>query len=137
MGQEEEKIKEINQLTPREQEVAELIAWGASKKEIAHHLNVSVHTVESHTVNIYDKIGCDKATEISAWWFCTRFGISFSLAPSICRLIATCLLALFVSTNVVVHNANTLARRANRTSQTSRTGRRTRREREYILNLTV
>lgn len=137
MGQKEEKAREINELTPREREVAELIAWGACKKEIARHLCISVHTVENHTRNIYEKVGLSKANELSAWWFCTRFNISFTLAPTICRIIAMCLLSLFVSTNVVVHNTNTLARRANRTSQARRGGRRSRREKEYILNLTA
>lgn len=68
-------------LTTRETEIAELFAWGASKKEVANHLNVSERTVENHARNIYEKTGCGKVNELSAWWFCTRFNISFDLSP--------------------------------------------------------
>ena len=47
----------IAKLTPREYEVAELLAWGASKKEIASHLYISVRTVENHTKHIFEKTG--------------------------------------------------------------------------------
>lgn len=134
MGQEETTIKKINQLTPREREVTELIAWGSSKKEVAEHLLISERTVENHSRNIYEKTGCQKANELSAWWFCNKFGISFSLAPSICRLCAMCLLSLFVSTNVLVYNNDTQARRVRCSrTQTSRTARRSRRGKELTL----
>ena len=54
---------------------------GASKKEIAAQLFISTRTVEATARNIYEKVGCQKASELSAWWFCTRFGISFDLSP--------------------------------------------------------
>lgn len=71
----------IAKLTTRESEIAELFAWGASKKEVANHLNVSERTIENHARNIYVKIGCGKVNELSAWWFCTKFNISFDLSP--------------------------------------------------------
>ena len=64
------------ELTKRESEIAELFAWGASKKDIANRLYISERTVENHTRNIYDKTGCSKVNELSAWWFCTKFHIS-------------------------------------------------------------
>ena len=42
-------------LTPREQEVLDLIATGATDKEIAEHLSLSLHTVKSHVRNILSK----------------------------------------------------------------------------------
>lgn len=69
------------ELTRRESEIAELFAWGASKKEIAEHLFISERTVENHARNIYEKTGCAKVNELSAWWFCVNFNISFSLSP--------------------------------------------------------
>lgn len=82
-------------LTSRECEIAELYAWGAAKKEIASHLFISERTVENHVRNIYEKVGCQKANELSAWWFCTRFNISFTLSPLASRLIAISLLVIF------------------------------------------
>ena len=69
------------ELTKREAEISELIAWGASKKEIADQLCLSERTVENHTRNIYGKLEINKANELSAWWFCTHFHISFNLSP--------------------------------------------------------
>jgi DNA-binding CsgD family transcriptional regulator len=44
-------------LSPREKEVARLIAEGYSDKEIARALQIGVRTVETHCSNIYDKLG--------------------------------------------------------------------------------
>ena len=44
-------------LTPREIEVLQQVASGATNKEIAAHLGVAVSTVERHLVNLYTKIG--------------------------------------------------------------------------------
>lgn len=71
----------LNKLTNREIQIAELFAWGASKKDVANHLFVSERTVENHARNIYEKTGCGKVNELSAWWFCTKFNISFDLSP--------------------------------------------------------
>jgi DNA-binding CsgD family transcriptional regulator len=68
-------------LTPRETEVAELLAWGAAKKEVSDRLFISTRTVENTARNIYAKIGIQKATELCVWWFCTHFGVSFELSP--------------------------------------------------------
>lgn len=72
---------EVAELTKRESEIAELFAWGASKKDVANRLFISERTVENHARNIYAKIGCQKINELCAWWFCTTFHISFDLSP--------------------------------------------------------
>jgi len=48
--------KEIVALTQREQKVLSLVAEGASDKEIAEQLSVSLHTVKSHMRNILAKL---------------------------------------------------------------------------------
>lgn len=88
-------------LTRRERQVAELVAWGSSKKEIPGLLQrlyggreISVHTVENTVHNVMEKTGLTKSTELSAWWFCETYGISPEEAP-IARLRKT-LLAVFL-----------------------------------------
>ena len=44
-------------LTPRQRQVAELLAAGESRKEIAASLGVSVWTVGFHVVNVRHKLG--------------------------------------------------------------------------------
>lgn len=92
-------------LTRREQDVAELLAWGASKKEVSVHLFISERTVENHTRNIYDKTGCTKVNELSAWWFCNRFHIPLSLSPLARKIVASVVLAIYVlgATNDLTH----------------------------------
>lgn len=54
-------------LTDRERQVLRLIAGGASAKEIAAALGVSVATAQRHTANIYAKIGARGRVEAAAW----------------------------------------------------------------------
>lgn len=68
-------------LTEKEKIISEFIAWGASKKEIADKLNVSVRTVENHSRNIFEKINIQKSTELSVYWFCMNYNVSVQNAP--------------------------------------------------------
>ena len=43
-------------LTTREREILQLIAEGKSNKEVANHLNLSLHTVETHRTHILQKL---------------------------------------------------------------------------------
>ena len=54
-------------LTPREREVAGLIAQGHSNRAAAAALVVSERTVESHVANILSKLGLTSRTQIVAW----------------------------------------------------------------------
>jgi DNA-binding CsgD family transcriptional regulator len=44
-------------LTPREQEVLELVAEGLSNRQVAMRLGISEHTVKFHVASIYGKLG--------------------------------------------------------------------------------
>ncbi|MDR3188094.1 MAG: helix-turn-helix transcriptional regulator [Prevotellaceae bacterium] len=92
-------------LTPRECQIAELLAWGAAKKEVADRLHISTRTVENIAKNIYEKINIQKATELSVWWFCTRCGVSFSISP-IKRVLISSILLLFFAGGEVIGNSN-------------------------------
>ncbi|MGL5914108.1 MAG: response regulator transcription factor [Bacteroidales bacterium] len=110
------------QLTKRESEIAELFAWGLSKKEIAGRLHRSARTVENHARNIYEKTGVTKVNELSAWWFCTNFNISFDLSP-LKRTLVSIALLLTISPQMFADSQSiirTRARRAARTVQYSR-----------------
>jgi len=111
-------------LTKRESEIAELFAWGAAKKEVADKLFISEHTVENHARNIYEKIGCNKVNELSAWWFCTHFNISFDLSPLKQRIIAFAM--LFIITPQILSTNDNIVRvfRARTATRTCRTVKR-------------
>jgi DNA-binding CsgD family transcriptional regulator len=83
-------------LTKRETQVAELLAWGAAKKEAADQLHISTRTVENIARNIYEKVDIQKATELCVWWFCTHCGVSFDLSPVKRKLISIALLLIFI-----------------------------------------
>ena len=53
-------------LTPREQEVLELLAAGLTNREIAEQLVISPQTVKKHTGGIYGKLGVRSRTEAAA-----------------------------------------------------------------------
>ncbi len=95
-------------LTKREAEIAELLAWGATKKDVANRLFVSERTIENHTRSIYEKTGVTKINELSAWWFCTTFHISFDLSPLTRSTIATFMLLLVLFQMTV--NADSIIR---------------------------
>ena len=46
----------LEELTPREHEVMELVAAGKSNKEMATALGVSAKTVEAHRAKVMDKM---------------------------------------------------------------------------------
>jgi DNA-binding NarL/FixJ family response regulator len=51
-------------LTAREKEVLQLLAEGKTNKEVAHLLDVSPYTVESHRTNLMQKLGIHNTAEI-------------------------------------------------------------------------
>jgi DNA-binding CsgD family transcriptional regulator len=56
--------REAQQLTPQERRIARLAATGASNKDIATHLTVSVRTVRAHLEHIYAKVGIHSRREL-------------------------------------------------------------------------
>ena len=58
---------ELDQLTPREREVLQLIARGYMYKEIAARLHLSVKTVESHVSSVLRKLQLSTRHELARW----------------------------------------------------------------------
>ncbi|PNY79720.1 response regulator [Deinococcus koreensis] len=52
----------LETLTPREQEVLELVGEGLSNKRVAAQLGVSDQTVKAHLLRVFDKLGVDSRT---------------------------------------------------------------------------
>lgn len=76
------------ELTNREMQVAKLLAWGASKKEVPYLLSpkkgklpISVHTVENITRNIYEKTETQKISELCVWYHCKYNKVDIGLSP--------------------------------------------------------
>jgi len=51
-------------LTPRERQIVRLIAEGRSSKEIAHRLQISVKTVDTHRSNLMRKLQLHSASKL-------------------------------------------------------------------------
>jgi predicted ATPase/DNA-binding SARP family transcriptional activator/DNA-binding CsgD family transcriptional regulator len=54
-------------LTPREEEVATLVARGLTNREIASELSISEHTVATHVTKILKRLGLNSRSRLSAW----------------------------------------------------------------------
>jgi DNA-binding NarL/FixJ family response regulator len=59
--------EELDELTPREREVLQLIARGYMYKEIAARLSLSVKTVESHVSSVLRKLQLSSRHELTRW----------------------------------------------------------------------
>lgn len=103
-------------LTKRQKQFIELIAWGASYKEVADFCRVARSTVDNTLREAKERIGLSKVAELSAWWFCTNYNISFDLSPIAKRYIATVCVCLFVFGEIVItSDATCIIRRTRRT----------------------
>jgi DNA-binding CsgD family transcriptional regulator len=81
-------------LTRSEFEIAQRIALGQSKKEVAYYTHRSVYTVETTVKNIYSKLGFNKVSDLVLWYCGQHFGISLQITELKKKIIATCLLLL-------------------------------------------
>lgn len=54
-------------LTPREHQIAELVARGAANKEIADRLHIEERTVKAHVSNIFPKVGVSNRVQLASY----------------------------------------------------------------------
>jgi len=66
------RLRGLNELSEREQEVMALIAQGLPNKLIADTLSISTRTVEVHRARIFDKLGVASAVELANLLHATR-----------------------------------------------------------------
>jgi len=59
----------VGKLSPRESEILELLTKGATNKEIAATLCISIHTVKNHLQNIMDKLHIQNRAQAVAYAF--------------------------------------------------------------------
>ena len=121
------------ELTRQEKRVAERIAWGATQREIADELFVSRKTIDAHTVSIYRKTECSKSSELSAWWFCKTYKISFDLSPRKRCVIAFSLLILLLPVELI-YRVDVIRTRTVKTAQVRARTNRKSDETDYLFN---
>jgi len=121
-------------LTRREQQIAELLAWGAAKKEVADRLKISPRTVENTARHIYEKIGIQKATELCVYWFCAKCGVSPSKDPLKRAFIALLLLVVFLPAELQPRHDDQTAMRPARTTRVASRALRGRRSEDNLFN---
>jgi DNA-binding CsgD family transcriptional regulator len=55
----------LDALSPREQQIAKLVAVGKTNREIGEALFISEHTVRNQLVSVFDKLGVSRRTELT------------------------------------------------------------------------
>lgn len=106
-------------------EIAERLALGQTKKEVANRTFRSVYTVETTVKNIYEKLGFNKLSDLTLWYCGITFGIAAEIGRKKREIIATCLLSIFLYGELVEHID--FFRRSRSRTEESRTARRNRR----------
>lgn len=56
------------ELSPRQQQIAALIAGAKANKEIAWDLHLTDRTVQQYVSDIFRKLGLNNRTELAVWW---------------------------------------------------------------------
>ncbi|MBB4036608.1 DNA-binding CsgD family transcriptional regulator [Dysgonomonas hofstadii] len=82
-------------LTTREEEILQLHSIGLTPDEIANKLYRSRETIRKTICNIKIKLNLQKASELTAYYWCEFFGASFVEQRKSILSACTCLLVLF------------------------------------------
>ncbi len=60
-------MRAVTALSPRQSQVAELVAKGLTTKEISGQLDIALDIVETHVRRIYRKTGVHSRARLTAW----------------------------------------------------------------------
>ena len=63
-----EPVPTPHDLTPRERDVARLLAEGCTNAQVASRLGIATKTAAVHVSNILAKLGMQSRTEVATWW---------------------------------------------------------------------
>jgi DNA-binding CsgD family transcriptional regulator/tetratricopeptide (TPR) repeat protein len=69
----------VDELTPRENEIAALVARGFTNRQVAQELSISERTAGNHVAKILKKLGLSSRTQIASW--ATETQLPASLRP--------------------------------------------------------
>ena len=95
-------------LSPRETEVAEIMAFTKNKHDAADKLCISEGTLSAHTYRIYEKLEINSKSELVIWWMVVKMQIEKKVIPYF-KLIPV----LFISFGIISEK-NIINRRLNR-----------------------
>jgi len=112
-------------LTAREYEAVELTAYGLSKDEIAEQMGISKFTADQFVRRAKEKLKLNKATELSAWYYTRRYGITLNISDRLRRVVSAALLSLvlytfFINTDNMLRPQRPNARTAQRAQRGGR-----------------
>lgn len=96
-------------LTKCEFEIADRLALGESKKEVACHTHRSLYTVETTVKNIYEKLGFNKISDLVLWYCGCTFNISYLISERK-RQVLTGIFLILISINILLDESNDVYR---------------------------
>lgn len=86
----------VRKVTHREMEIAELISFGLTEKEITNYLEISFHTVKIHKRNLFNKTGCRNIADVTRWYIQQTAGIRLEPCQAIKKLVSVFMFILVV-----------------------------------------
>lgn len=119
-------------LTKREEQVAEMMAWGVSRKNMPYLFEkvwgkkLSLPTIDVISQRVFRKLGISKNIEVVVWYHKHYRGIDLGTSP-FAKYLGAFLLGLFLTTQLQTTDNMVRVRNSNRIVRVTR-GQRTREE---------
>ena len=108
-------------LSRSEWEIAERIALGQSKKEVAYDTHRSIYTVETTVKNIYEKLGFNKLSDLVLWYCGVQFHIEMEIGELRRKIIGFGLLLIFIFDMAIVSDQDIYRARRTRSRRRQET----------------